>query len=135
MENQYVIDGLRVKLSEIQAAIRATKQRIKALEGDRATVTQALRLFEVEPEGIASGFQPGTLTRTILDTLRQSPESLSAREIAEAIARQAGRPLDKRETDMLIARVRNAVPRLSDKLDGETRERVTYWRVKSNLAG
>jgi hypothetical protein len=36
--NQYVTDGLRVKLAEIQATIRATNQRLRVLEAARLTI-------------------------------------------------------------------------------------------------
>lgn len=130
MSNQYVIDGLRVKLAEIQATIRATEQRLRTLAHDKATVSGALRLFENEenPDRVSLGIQSGAFARTILDTLREAGEPLSARGIAEALAK--GKPLDKAEFGMLIARVRNALPRLSDKLDGEKRDRTTFWRVR-----
>lgn len=49
------------------------------------------------------------------------------REIAEVLAQRAGRPLDKRELNLVVARVRNAMPRLGDALDGELRGRTTFW--------
>jgi hypothetical protein len=52
-----------------------------------------------------------------------------ARDIAEAPT--AGKTLDKREFDALLARVRNGLTRLSDRLDRELRDRTTYRRVKS----
>jgi hypothetical protein len=132
--NQYVTDGLRVKLAEIQATIRATNQRLKVLEAERLTINRALRLFEPEdaPKSAAAlGYPAGAFSRVILDTLRQASEPLSARQIAEKLTESAERPLDKREFGGLLARVREAMPRLSDRLDGELRERTTYWRVKA----
>lgn len=132
MSNQFVTDGLRVKLSEIQAAIRASEQRIKELTSDKATITDALRIMGVDPgEGaVALGIKPGTFTRTILDMLRDADQPLCVREIAGKLAERSERPLDKRERNLVVARVRNVMPRLSDQLDGELRERTTYWRVK-----
>ena len=52
---------------------------------------------------------------------------MSPRDIAEALT--AGATLDTREFNALLARVRNGLTRLSDKLDGELRDRTTYWRV------
>jgi hypothetical protein len=74
--------------------------------------------------------QSGAFTRTILETLRDAGEPLSIRQMAERLSGRAGRPLDAREFNLLVARVRNAVPRLGDKLDGELRDRTTFWRVK-----
>lgn len=131
--NQYVTDGLRVKLAEIHNAIRATEQRLKVLTADKATVMRALRLFEAEetPGTFSLGIQIGAFRRTILDTLREADAGLSARDIADRLASRAGRPLERQEFNMLVARVRNAIPRMSDRLEGELRDRTTYWRVKA----
>jgi hypothetical protein len=75
----------------------------------------------------ALGIPHGSFTRTVLETLRDTDKPLSVRDIAERLA--SGKTLDKRQLGMLVARVRNAVPRLSDQLDGELRGRTTYWRV------
>jgi hypothetical protein len=135
MSNQYVTDGLRVKLAEIQAAIRATEQRIKELTSDKATIMDALRIMGAETsEGAVSlGIAAGTFSRTILEVLRDAEQPMSVRDIAAVLARRAPRPLNKRESGLLNQRIRNVIPRLSDQLDGELRERTTFWRVKDNL--
>lgn len=58
---------------------------------------------------------------------------MCVREIADVLAQRAGRPLDKRGLGQVVARVRNAMPRLSDKLDGELRGRTTYWLIKREV--
>jgi hypothetical protein len=52
------------------------------------------------------------------------------REIADVLAKRSDRPLDKRERNLVVARVRNVMPRLSDQLEGKLRDRTMYWRVK-----
>ena len=54
---------------------------------------------------------------------------MCARDIAEAMT--AGQALGKAEFGALLASVRNGLTRLSDQLEGEQRERTTYWRVKA----
>jgi hypothetical protein len=129
MSNQIVIDGLRVKLAEIAGTIGATEHRLKTLSRDKATITAALRLFD-DPgvENPTLGIPHGSFNRTILETLRDADEALSARGIAERMAK--GKALDTRQMGLLVARVRNAMPRLSDRLEGEQRDRATFWRVK-----
>jgi hypothetical protein len=131
MENQYALDGLRAKLAEINAASRAAQHQMRSLAADKETITRALAIMGAEPgDGAVSlGIAAGAFSRTILETLRGAEEPLCVREIAAALAPRAGRPLDKRETGLLVARVRNAMPRLADRLDGELRGRTTYWRV------
>ena len=124
-----------MRLAGIAATIRATEQRLRALAADRATIQAAIRLFETEdgerPGAPSLGIQAGAFSRTVLDTLRRAETPLSARGIAEAMARErAGRALERQEIEMLVARVRNTLPRLSDKLDGELRDRTTFWRVR-----
>jgi hypothetical protein len=133
--NQYAIDGLRAKLAEVNGAIRATNQRLRVLAMDRDVLARALVIMGSDPgEGTVSlGIAAGAFARTILDVIRPANQPLSVREIAEALAPRAGKPLDKREMAMLVARVRNAMPRLSDRLDGELRDRTTFWRVKPDV--
>jgi hypothetical protein len=63
LANQFVIDGLRVKLAEINAAIRQAEYRLKCLGDDKATITNAMRLFddagtEAPQLGIPRGSRP-----------------------------------------------------------------------------
>lgn len=130
--NQYATDGLRVKLAEINAAIRDTEHRLKKLGGDRATIQAALRLFEdTGAETPQLGIPRGSFNRTILETLRDADVPLSVRQIAERMAGE--KALDKRQMGLLVAQMRNAMSRLSDRLEGEQRERTMYWRVKDGL--
>lgn len=133
MENQLVIDGLRVKLAEIQAAIRTGEQRLVTLASERDVITRALAIMGSEvPEGAVSlGIATGALRRTILEVLRDADRALCVRDIAEVLGVRAGRPLDKREFNLVVARVRNAMPRLSDRLHGGLEGRTTYWSIKT----
>jgi hypothetical protein len=133
VENQYVIDGLRVKLAEIQAAIRAGEQRLVALANDKDIITRALAIMGSDTaEGAVSlGIASGAFSRTILEVIRDASQPMTVRDMAGVLAKRAGRPLDKRELELVVARVRNAMPRLSDKLDGELQGRTVYWRVKA----
>jgi hypothetical protein len=132
MENQLVIEGLRVKLAEILAAIRTSEQRRVTLANEKDTIIRALAIMGSEtPEGVVSlGIASGAFTRTILEVIRDTDRSLCVREIADVLAQRAGRPLDRREFNLVVARVRNAMPRLSDRLDGEMRGRTSYWNAK-----
>ena len=132
MSNQYAIDGLKVKLSEISAAIRETEKRLVVLGSDRDTITAALRIIgsDASEGAVSLGFASGEFSRTILEVLRDSDRPMTVRDIADVLVTRAGRPLDRRETNLVVARVRNAMPRLSDKQDGELNGRTTFWRVK-----
>jgi hypothetical protein len=56
---------------------------------------------------------------------------MTVREIALALVRRGGKELNGSALALVVARVRNAMPRLGDQLDGELRGRTTFWRVKS----
>ena len=130
--NQYAIDGLKVKLAEIATAIRETEKRLKVLGEHKTIITQALRLMGEETgEGpVSLGIASGAFTRTILDVLRQADRPMCVRDIADVLVQRAGKTLDRREFNLVVARVRNAMPRLSDQLEGELRDRTTFWRVR-----
>jgi hypothetical protein len=82
-----------------------------------------LRMFDggADSKSIAPlGFRSGGFSRTILEAIREADVPVCAREIAERLAVN----LDKAEFTGLLARVREAVRRMSDKLDGDLRGRV-----------
>ena len=82
------------------------------------------------PSQAASTRRGGGLGWVFRGKSARHPDVISARQIAEKLSEQNERPLDKWEFSGLLGRVREAVPRLSDKLDGELRDRTTYWRMK-----
>lgn len=64
-------------------------------------------------------------------TCCENAEPMTVREIALALVRRGGKELNGSALALVVARVRNAMPRLGDQLDGELRGRTTFWRVKS----
>lgn len=135
MENQLVIEGLRVKLNEISNAIRQAEQQIARLTADKATIHAALKIMGSDSnEGAVSlGIQRGAFSRTVLEVLRDAAEPMTVQDIATALMQQSGKELDGREFNLVVARVRNAVPRMADQLDGELRGRATYWSIKNRV--
>jgi hypothetical protein len=133
VKNQVAIDGLRVKLNEISNAIRGREQQIARLMADKATIHAALKVMGSDSnEGaVALGIQRGAFSRTILEVLREADEPMGIRDIAAALMKRSGKDLDGHAFDLVVARVRNAVPRMSEHLDGEARGRATYWTIKT----
>jgi hypothetical protein len=78
---------------------------------------------DARTEAPQPGIPRGAFIRRILEVLREAGEPLSTRGIAETLAGE--KALVKRQMDLLVARVRNALPRLSDTLEGELRVRTT----------
>jgi hypothetical protein len=130
--NQYAIEGLKAKLAEINTATRAAQKQIRTLTADKATIVRPPVIMGSEPGGkLSLGIASGAFSRTIRETLGGADKPLGVvREIADRLAPRAGRPPDKREMGLLVARVRNAMHRLADRLDGKLRRRTTYWRMR-----
>ena len=80
---------------------------------------------------VALGLQRDAFSRTILEVLREADEPMGIRDIAAARMKHSGKDLAGHEFDLVVARVRNAVPRMNEYLDGEARARATYRTVKA----
>jgi hypothetical protein len=135
VKNQVAIDGLRVKLNEISNAIRGCEQQIARLMADKATIHAALKVMGSDSnEGaVALGIQRGAFSRTILEVLREADEPMGVRDIAAALMKRSGKDLAGHEFDLVVARVRNVVPRMAEQLEGELRGRATFWRVRETF--
>jgi hypothetical protein len=124
------MDGLRVKLAEINAAIRDMGNKLKPLGHDKGTILAAPRRFDDTAAPTPSlGIPRGSFNCTILEALRGAGEPLNVRQVAERL--KGEKAMQKSELDRLVARVRNLLPRSSDQLEGELRDRATYRRVKA----
>jgi hypothetical protein len=106
MENQLVIEGLRIKLNEISNAIRQAEQQIARLTADKATIHAALKIIRSDSneEAIALGIQRGAISRTVLGVLRDASEPMTVREIAVALARRGGKDQDGPALALVVAR-------------------------------
>jgi hypothetical protein len=74
----------------------------------------------VDPaEGAVSlGIAACAFTRILLEIIRDAGRPMTVREIADVLALRVGRPLGRREFNLVVAWVRNAMPRLGDWLAG-----------------
>ena len=88
MDEPHVISALRAKRAELAGEIGAAEKRIAQLRADLVHLDATLRLFDPAADSAAiparrpyrrrRWFSDGELPRRILDTLRTSPEPLSA---------------------------------------------------------
>ena len=76
------------------------------------------------------GIQRGAFSRTVLGVLREAEEPMTVRDIAAVLMRRGGKDLDGPAVALVVARVRNAVPRMSEQLEGELQGRTTLWKIK-----
>src|SRR5580700_1117975 len=131
--NQYVIDGLKTKIAELNLRLRESERLVRKLHGDRSAVLAALRVFE-GPDILPpiERAKRGSFARSIYDVLRDAGEPISPRGIAEWLAAKSGKPVGQAEVEQLLKRVRASLPKLSDKLAYETRDgdQAVYWAIK-----
>ena len=98
MADSHVVTALRTKRAELAGEIQAAEKHMAQLRANLVHLDATLRLFDpkAEPEAIPvkrpyrrrRWFSDGELPRRILDTLRKSPEPLSASDLAGLIVLQ-----------------------------------------------
>jgi hypothetical protein len=96
----HVVTALKAKRAELAGEVQAAEKRVDQLRVDLVHVDAVLHLFDpsAEPDAIPARrpyrrngwFSDGELPRRILDTLRTSPEPLSASTLAKRIVAQKG---------------------------------------------
>jgi hypothetical protein len=106
----HVVTALRAKHAELAGEIHAGEKRIAQLRADLVHLDATLRLFDpsAKPGAIPTRrpcrrkgwFNDGELPRRILDTLRTSPEPLSANAITASV--MAAKSLDAGDGATLI---------------------------------
>jgi hypothetical protein len=100
MAESHVVTALRSKRAELAGEINAVEKHVAQLRANLVHLDATLRLFDpsADPETIPNKrpyhrrrwFSDGELPRRILDTLRTSPDPLSANDLAERIIAQKG---------------------------------------------
>jgi hypothetical protein len=100
MAESHVVTALRSKRAELAGEINAVEKHVAQLRANLVHLDATLRLFDpsADPEMIPNKrpyhrrrwFSDGELPRRILDTLRTSPDPLSANDLAERIIAQKG---------------------------------------------
>lgn len=110
MAEPHVVTALRAKHAELAGENQATEKRLAQLRADLVHLDATLRLFDpnAEPGAILARrpyrrkgwFSDGELPRRILDTLRISPEPLSASAVTASV--MTAKRLDTGDAAMLL---------------------------------
>jgi len=97
MGEPHVIGALRNKRAELAGVLRQLEQQLGQQRADLAHLDATMRLFnpDIRPNDIGAKqprarnawFRPGECLRLIYDELREAPQLLTTRELAERIMR------------------------------------------------
>ena len=123
MENVIVLSGLTRKRAETAGEIVRMNREVERLERDLACLDRTIRIFDpsAAPDTIRPvtkrrypeerKFGHGEFTRSILTILRESPEPLSAKEIAMRLSEARGLDTGTSALQAMIDRVRGMLAR------------------------
>ena len=97
MGEPHVIGALRNKRAELAGVLRQLEQQLGQQRADLAHLDATMRLFNPDirpndlrakqPRARNAWFRPGECLRLIYDELREAPQPLTTRELAERIMR------------------------------------------------
>ena len=141
MAELQVVDALRSKRSELVGLMSRLEQQLAQHRGSLAHLDATMRLFD--PDMLSqdtspapqwervSWFGPGECRRLIHDVLRDAPQPLATRELAERIMAAKGIPaVDDHRTRALIQKtVLASLSRAKGTIERTEVDGVVSWRV------
>jgi hypothetical protein len=102
MAEPHVISALRNKRSELGGVVDQLEQRLEQHRADLAHLDATMRLFDpdIRPQEVrpkqqrvrSAWFRPGECLRLIYDELRDAPQAVTTRELAERVMRTKAMP-------------------------------------------
>ena len=141
MAEQHVIRALRDKRSELAGLVKGLEQKLGEHRTTLTHLDATLRLFDpqIRPEEIrprqprtrSVWFRPGECLRLIYDVLRDAPEPLTAREIADRIVGMKGMASgDERSCALIQKVVLGSLNRARNTIERVETAGVVRWRVR-----
>ena len=131
----HVISGLKAKQHDIRRRITELEGEIKACRLDLVSISETLRIFGdpeayVKPEAM---FGRGDLARTIFGALRDAPDGLDLKALADIVAKANGFDLEDAQLAITVRnRVNNAMYRYLNKgevINRKKRDGSRIWRI------
>ena len=140
MAELHVMDALREKRSELSGAVSRLEQQLAQHRGSLAHLDATMRLFDpgllsqdADPapqRERVSWFGPGECRRLIYDVLRDAPQPLATRELAERVMAARGTPAaDKRTRALIQKTVLASLSRAKGTIERTEVAGVVSWRV------
>ena len=112
MAELHVVDALREKRFELSGVVSRLEQQLAQHRGSLAHLDATMRLFDSDilfqdadlapQRERVSWFRPGECRRLIYDVLRDAPQPLATRELAERVMAARGTPAADNRTRALI---------------------------------
>ena len=141
MAEQHVIRALRDKRSELAGLVKGLEQKLGEHRTTLTHLDATLRLFDpqIRPEEIrprqprtrSVWFRPGECLRRIYDVLREAPEPLTTRAIADRIiAMKDMTNGDERSRALIRKVVLGSLNRARDTVERVETAGVVRWRVR-----
>ena len=141
MAELHVMDALREKRLELSGVVSRLEQQLAQHRGSLAHLDATMRLFDPDlllqdtnsasQRERVSWFGPGECRRLIYDLLRDAPQPLATRELAERVMAAKGIPaIDDHRTRALIQKtVLASLSRAKGTIERTEVAGVVSWRV------
>src|SRR5208337_2965831 len=140
MAELHVIGALREKRSELGGVMKQLEQRLEQHRAALAHLDATMRLFDpdIRPEEIrprqqrsrSSWFRPGECLRLIYDVLRDTPQPVTTRELAERIMQVKAIPsTDDRRRELIQKTICGSLARAKDTIERTETAGVVTWRL------
>ena len=141
MTELHVMDALREKRSELSGIVSRLEQQLAQHRDSLAHLDATMRLFDPDmllqdtnpasQRERVSWFRPGECRRLIYDLLRDAPQPLATRDLAERVMAAKGIPVvDDHRTRVLIQKtVLASLSRAKDAIELTEMAGVVSWRV------
>jgi hypothetical protein len=134
MAETHAVSGLKAKKEEIRCRISELENDIKACRSDLVTISEALRIMGDEdyakPEAL---FGRGELAKIIFDALRDAPDGLEIKALADVVMKANGYAAEDRELyTAVLSRVGHAMYRYLHKgqvSKRRMRDGTRVWRL------
>jgi hypothetical protein len=135
-----IIDALRNKRSELVGLMSRLEQQLAQHRGSLTHLDATMRLFDpdmlsqntdpAQPHRRVSWFRPGECRRLIYDVLRDAPQPLATRELAERVMAAKGTPATDNRTRALIQKtVLASLSRARGTIERTETAGVVSWQV------
>ena len=147
MAESHVVSALTNKRAEIAGMIARAQQQIGQFRADLAHVDATIRLFApaMEPETIPAKrirqsdlrFEPGGLSRRVLDALRRAGAPIRAPDLVRAVMIENGLdPADRADFAHVQWKVRDTLKRLSKRglVASDGAGHGVLWRIADQAA-
>jgi len=147
MAESHVVSGLANKRAEIAGLIARAQQQIGQFRADLAHLDATIRLFApaMEPETIRAKrirqsdlrFDPGGLSRRVLDALRRAGAPIRAPDLVRAVMIDNGLdPADRANFAHIQWKVRDTLKRLNKRglVAAEGAGHGVLWRIADQAA-